>query len=53
MEWKVTLYVRVWIETPIGYPPARREGVTLYVRVWIETTVSTSARECGTWSPST
>ena len=37
MEYLVTLYVRVWIET--WYHIGKHEGVdvTLYVRVWIET----------------
>ena len=34
---KVTLYVRVWIETDIIKASAGDKIVTLYVRVWIET----------------
>ena len=35
---KVTLYVRVWIETLRNWYSLALRSVTLYVRVWIETT---------------
>ena len=37
LQWSVTLYVRVWIETVQAHLTIEELMVTLYVRVWIET----------------